>query len=60
MEKKFLTIFGRGMCNDLIRRGFNVVEVKKDNMYPERTVFFFANSPEIKAAINEIKKYREV
>ncbi len=56
MEKKYVTIFSHNMCNALIRRGFNVVEVKQDRLYPERSVFFFGNSDEIQKSIKEISK----
>lgn len=56
MEKKYITIFSRNMCNALIQRGFNVVEVKQDNRYPAQTVFFFKNSEEIRAAVEEIQR----
>lgn len=56
MEKRYVTVFSHNMCNSLIRRGFNVVEVKQDRLYPERSVFFFRNSREIQKTIKEISK----
>lgn len=56
MEKRYVTVFSHRMCNALIQKGFHVEEVKKDRLYPERSVFFFRNSEKIREAMAEISK----
>ena len=56
--KKCLTVFESNLATILINKGYKVQGVAPDNNYPNRVVYFFLNTPEIKQAIKEYANER--
>lgn len=58
-EKKCLTVFSQRMAADLMQAGHKLIAMEKDRKLPDRNVFFFLNTPTVRADIKKIKeKYK--
>lgn len=53
-RKKDMPVFSRNVAGKLLLMGFNMYNVRRNTKYPNRSVFYFRDSPEIRVAINEI------
>lgn len=54
--KQYKAILNLHTANELIKRGFKVVEVKPSTKIRGRAAFFFEVSPKFEAALRELSK----
>lgn len=52
-EQKYKIIISTKLAKKLLKKNFNIIDIKPNNKYPERTVFMFENTPELIKAIND-------
>ena len=48
-------IFKISVAQELLRRGFTIRDIKRDERNKEKTIFFFDKSPEFYQAWNDIR-----
>lgn len=53
MEKKSFIIYSQKMAGYLMQKGFVLINMQPDLKKSGRNVFFFKDSPQLKAAIDE-------
>ena len=53
-KKKDLPVFSRNVAANLLLRGFDMYNVRKNTKYPNRSVFYFRDCQEVRDAIDEI------
>ena len=56
MEKKEYIIFKRAICNELLTKGFKLLEVGVNFYDKKKSVFIFESTPELVNYMLEIKK----
>lgn len=54
MNEQVKLIFTGRMTRALLRKGFQIVDVKPNKYYPERTVFVFKDDPGLKEEIQKL------
>jgi len=47
MNKKYILIFKPKLARNLLRNGFNIVDIKADKNNPDRTIFVFERTKEL-------------
>lgn len=47
-------IFAGGVARELLRRGYQIVDVRPNRDYPERSVFIFKDVPGLKDDLREV------
>ncbi|OAO82598.1 DUF5659 domain-containing protein [Anoxybacillus flavithermus] len=47
MNKKYILIFKPKLARNLLRNGFNIVDIKADKNNPDRTIFVFEKTREL-------------
>lgn len=52
-KKKMTTVFNQKLCGYLLMKGFVLVGMAKNKYCPDKNVFFFNNSEELQASIDE-------
>lgn len=55
MNTKAKTVFSPKLVKILINKGYKVVNIKPNRKFPERTVFYFEETPELLAEIEKFK-----
>jgi dethiobiotin synthetase len=55
MNTKAKTVFSPKLVKILMAKGYKIVNIKPNRKFPERTVFYFEETPELLA---EIKNYK--
>lgn len=55
-KAKHKVILSMNIANDLIRKGFPIIEVKPSNRYRGKAAFIFENTPEFTKALAEISE----
>lgn len=59
-EKSCLTVFSQRLTADLMLKGHRLIEMRPDRRYPERNVFFFLNTEEVRKDMDILRnKYRK-
>ena len=58
-KKKDLPVFSRNVAANLLLRGFDMYNVRKNTKYPNRSVFYFRDCQEVRDAIDEINSLTE-
>ena len=53
-NKEFKIIFSGKTTRDLLKMGFQIVDIKAMRDNPERTVFVFKNTDELRQALTEL------
>ena len=53
--KNNITVFNAGLAKKLIKLGYVVKDIKPNRENPQKTVFFFDASEEIKSIINDYR-----
>lgn len=57
-EKSCFTVYSQKVAGHLMERGFVLVEMRPDRLNPQRNVFFFQDSPELRQAISDYATVR--
>ena len=47
-------VFSRKLTRKLEKRGFNVVKMAPNHEYPDKTVYYFEETLELRKAVNEL------
>lgn len=50
----FYPVFSRKLTRKLEKLGFIVVKMTPNNKYPDKIVYFFEETPELRKAVNEL------
>ena len=58
-KKKDLPVFSRNVAANLLLKGFDMYNVRKNTKYPNRSVFYFRDCQEVRDAIDEINSLTE-
>jgi hypothetical protein len=53
--RKTYVVFSLRIANELVRRGFKIIETGINTENPKYKVFYFEDTEEFRAALNEIK-----
>lgn len=53
-EKRVKIIFTGKLARALLRRGYRIIDVKPNRDFPERTVFIFEDTPDLKQVVREL------
>jgi hypothetical protein len=53
---KFYTVFSQQLCGELIQQGFVLQDVSRHRDHPDRNVFHFVDSTNLRTAINTYKE----
>lgn len=48
-------VYSLRVANELIKRGYQVINVENNIQFPRYKVFFFEDTPEVRKTIEEIK-----
>lgn len=56
MNSKKCLVYTLKVANELVNRGFQIIDTSINIQKPQYKVFWFADSPEIREAITEITK----
>lgn len=51
---RLFPVFSRKLTRKLERRGFVVVKMAQNRNFPDKTVYYFEETPELRKAVNEL------
>ncbi len=51
-------VFSRHLMRQLERKGFIVVKMAPNTKFPDKTVYYFEETPQLRQAVNELIKNR--
>ena len=56
MDKKYISIFKPQRVRKLLKKGFNIYDIKADKNNLDRTIFIFKNSEELQKELETLIK----
>lgn len=51
---KLFPVFSRHLMRQLVKSGFNIVKTMPNYKYPEKTVYYFEETPELRHLTDEL------